>query len=362
MTYFVLVFVFIEMPRARLKIGLRLHPGTPLASELWCIFAIAQKTRFSQNLATFLHYLRDAGYNIILINNGSLSPGLISHYLPLCHTIVERPHGGRDFGSYKWGSRWLCDLKRGGQSVTRVIYCNDSIFVRPSALERLLSRLVQMDEDYICITEVFQLHYHVQSWFFAISGRVFDSPAFNQFWHRYTPYSYRRHSINKGEVGISKHLMRNGIYPQALYSHNTILNLVLNKGFDDTLDRLVNFLSPGGLASPSDYNRIMTAIKDSNDTNIALLLLKRNLMERIAQSNTMHATNLLLLKSDTFPFLKKDLVYRAEYFFPQVEYCIQDWTGEDAVHLPEILASFRSRDSLRWVRTPAAILARMGLI
>jgi Rhamnan synthesis protein F len=357
MTYYLLAYLLAEMPMRKLAVGYRTHSGALQKTGLWCIFAIAQDKYTSNNLIAFLSCLREAGYNVILVNNGRLSDHLVSTYLPYCHTIVERPRGGRDFGGYQCATKILRALEPQNDPVIQVIYCNDSNFVRPSSLELLLDRVVQMDDDYICIMEVFQIHYHVQSWFFAISGRVFDSPAFNEYWRNYTPYSYRRHSINKGEVGISKHLMRHGVYPQPLYSQGSIMNLIFSNDIGEIIDRLIN------LMSPDDYKAMTAMIKDaSSDRDVALSLLKRNVMERIASSNTMHSANLLLLKATAFPFLKKDLVYRAEYFFPQVEDSIDDWAGTDAEHLPEILAYFRSRDSLRWARSPAATLARMGLI
>jgi Rhamnan synthesis protein F len=361
MTYYLFVYVFVEMPMRRLEVGYRVHSGTSQPTGRWCIFAIAQKSAVSTNLSAFLSCLRDVGYNVILVNNGNLSDNLTSRYLPYCHTIIERSYGGRDFGSYQWGTRTLRSMHSDQSQISQVVYCNDSIFVRPSTFRLLLDRIIQMDADYICMMEVFFLHYHVQSWFFAVSGRVFESAAFGQFWETYIPYSYRRHTINKGEVGISKHLMRNGIYPQPLYSQNMIINLMFSGNATDILNRMIKLLSPG------DYERASKQIRDTNlggsiEDNISMTLLKRNFMENLAKSNTMHSVNLLLLKGGEFPFLKKDLIYRAQYFFAQIEDSVEDWSGEDAEHLPEILAYFRSRDSLRWARSPAGMLARMGLI
>ncbi len=90
--------------------------------------------------------------------------------------------------------------------IGQVIYCNDSVFVRPSALRLLLQRIRQLDSDYIGITESFDPRYHVQSWFFVASGKLFHSPEFQNFWQEYTPLSYRPYCINKGEVGIVKYL------------------------------------------------------------------------------------------------------------------------------------------------------------
>jgi Rhamnan synthesis protein F len=358
--YYVLFYYIFEMPRARMGIGFRRHPGTPGITGLWCIFAISQRTQISKNLITFLSCLQRVGYNVILINNGPSSNELVTAYLPYCHTVIEKPSGGRDFGGYKWGTEFLRRMTDGGK-IDQVIYCNDSIFIRPSTFEQLLQTTKQMNDDYIGITEVFQYHYHVQSWFFVISGRVFGSSEFHGFWQKYIPYSSRTHSINKGEAGISKHLMQYGVYPRLLYTQSMILDLIFTGTTAETLERFMVFFSPGeyrGLRQTMEN----IAIVQTSDQQTVMSSLKRGVMERIALSNTAHMTNLLLLKCSTFPFLKKDLVYRAQYFFSQVDSSMDHWTGDDAMHVAEILGYFRARGSLRWQHSPAAMLARMGIL
>lgn len=80
-----------------------------------------------------------------------------------------------------------------------------------------------------------------------------------------------------------------------------ILNLVFTGNFEEILNRLIYLLSP------SDYLGIMSQIKDISvlellDRNVALTVLKRNVMERIANSNTMHCANLILLNLVNFRF------------------------------------------------------------
>src|SRR5271165_2913621 len=109
-TYYVVVYLVVEMPRWRTAAGHRIHPGTAQRTGLWCICAIAQGRRVSQNLIAFLSCLKSSGYNVLLVNNGNLSSDLINGFLPHCHSVIERPHGGRDFGGYKWGTRALLSM------------------------------------------------------------------------------------------------------------------------------------------------------------------------------------------------------------------------------------------------------------
>lgn len=358
--YYIITYFLVEMPRWKFAASGRVHSGTQKPTGLWCIFATAQGRQVSDNLLAFLDCLQNAGYNVMLINNGSLIGELTGKFLPYCHSVIERPRGGRDFGGYKWGSKALCDLKRRNGQVTQVIYCNDSIFVRPSTLALLLSRLRQMSDDYIGITDTFDQSYHVQSWFFVASGALFHRPEFQQFWRSYVPLSYRRHCIKNGEVGISRYLSKHGIHPNPLYTQTMILDLIFEGTLAQAVDRLLLGLSPG------DYRELTAAMQQiafaQSPDGTAGSFLRRDILEQIGMSNTMNTANLILIRYTAFPFLKKDLVYRGDYLFSQIQDAIAEWVGEDAAYLTEIFAYFRSRGTLQRQYSPSAILARMGLL
>ncbi len=199
--------------------------GNAFGGGLWCVYAVRQTNQVSKNLVSCLICLRRAGYNTVLINNGRLCDKLVDAYLPYCHTVILKPCGGRDFGGYKWGTQFLASLGENTR-IDQVIYCNDSIFIRPSAFEQLLNRIKQLDHDYIGITETFEIHHHVQSWFFAISARIYHSPFYKAFWNSYKSYSHREHCINNGEVKISKVLLGSGV------SASGALHAEFNLGFD----------------------------------------------------------------------------------------------------------------------------------
>jgi hypothetical protein len=357
--YYVSLYHLWENPRAKLGAGLSVYPGSSCPSGLWCVYAVRLGNQISKNLVTSLMCLQGTGYNVVLINNGRLSRKLVEAYLPYCHTVILKPPGGRDFGGYKWGTRFLRTVGDGNH-VDQVIYCNDSIFVRPSAFEQLLNRIKQLDEDYIGVTETFEIHYHVQSWFFAISGRIFNAPFYQAYWDNYKAYSHRQHCINNGEVRISKYLLGSGVLPHLLYTQSSILDLIFDGTVEEVLSKVMMFFRP------HEYTRLMDTIRDiafSDTAGMPLVsgFLKREILERLAMANTMHNVNLVLLKFTAFPFLKKDLVHRAQYFVTQVDNSIAGWAGADAAELPEILAYYRYRDSLRWQHSFSALLARLGV-
>ncbi|HTV27774.1 MAG TPA: rhamnan synthesis F family protein [Xanthobacteraceae bacterium] len=332
--------------------------GSPLGSGRWCIFAINQGRQISSNLLAFLACLRDTGYDIILVNNGRFPERSITVFLPHCHTIIAKPRGGRDFGGYKWATKHLAEM---GCEIKQVIYCNDSIFIRPSALRLMLNRLNQMDDNYIGITETFDPSYHVQSWFFVISGNLFHNKGFGAFWREYRPFSYRLYCVKRGEIGISQYLTRRGITPRPLYSQAMIVELIFDGSLTQAVESILISLGP------DEYNALDETVQQITfqqfpDQDVTRSFLKHYFIEKLNQSNTMNAANLVLLERTEFPFLKKDLVYRGRYFVTQIDDALSRWVGEDADHVEEIRAYIRTRGSLRRQYSPSAMLARIGVI
>jgi len=361
LTYYLAVFLVAERPRWKSAAGSRVHRGTAQATGLWCIFAVAQGRRVSQNLIAFLSCLKDAGYNVILVNNGNLSRELANNFLPYCHSVVERPRGGRDFGGYKWGTRAIRRFADAEHPVTQVIYCNDSVFVRPSALRQSLERLRQLDDDFIGVTETFSPVYHLQSWFFAVSGRLFADPAFQEYWQNYRPLSYRLHCIKHGEIGLSRYCIGMGITPRLLYTQGGVIDIMFHGSLSETVDRLLGALGPLEYETLRDKIQQIT-FAEAGENAPMRSFLRHYVTESLGRSNTMNAANLILLRETGFPFLKKDLVYRGRYLVTQIDEVVGEWVGEDAAHEREILGYFRARGSLRDLRSPTAMLARIGVI
>jgi hypothetical protein len=93
-----------------------------------------------------------------------------------------------------------------------------------------------------------------------------------------------------------------------------------------------------------------------------LSMLRRTLADESALQNGMNLMNLLLLTTSTFPFLKKDLVYRDMFHCIQIERATSHWCGEDAGQLAEIRGFFRSREAMRWQNVFHRVLATAGVI
>jgi hypothetical protein len=314
--------------------------------------------------------MRDAGFNVVPVHNGPLEDSLIKQLLTVCHSVLVRTPGGRDFGSFKYGTAYLNSLA--DPNLKQVVYCNDSIFIRPSVLRKLLDRLKDMPDDFIGTTESFEVHYHIQSWFFAVSGKMFNSEIFQNFFNQYRPVSYRRHVIHGGEIGLTRKLVRSQIYPNIMFPADAVFQKLFAADEKEvisqlallsnlsTYDMIAELLSTGSKArSPLNWS----ALPAGRLPDYQLLsMLRRRLGDESELQNGMNLMNLLLLTSTDFPFLKKDLVYRGGYYCIQIERATEPWTGEDAAHLTEIRGFFRSREALRWQNVVHRVLAGAGVI
>jgi hypothetical protein len=345
------LYYLVELPQ---RGRTRRYDGTArFASGVWCIFAMRLGKTTSANMLAFLGRLRALDYNIILINNGILAAEQIPPFLSYCHTLVSKARGGRDFGSYQYATRHLRQLAE-NVPVWQIIYCNDSVFIRPSRFTQLLAKIRAADDDYLGMTETFEFHYHVSSWFFAISRKTFDAPPFQRFWAKYRPGSSRFHSIHKGEIGLSQALIRGGIYPSVLFTGKTVVDVCFNNA-----DRLVNRLSR--LSGIILWDRVRTEL-GTLGAAVGEEMVRRRVHDEASFENNTNLFNLFLIELCDFPFIKKDLVFRNQYLVGQIEDVVEGWTDEDREHIREILGFFRSRNAMRWMRGVRGYLTREGMI
>lgn len=346
--------------RERFQKEIHTYPGGARHdSGLWCIFAHRQGPMRSANLAAYFAALNEARYNIVLVNNGSLESDLANWLAAQCHTLIVKSYGGRDFASYQIGTRLLRELAA-RQPIKQVIYCNESVFVRPTALVRLLHRVRQADAPYIGLTGSFVGAYHVSSWFFAISGSLFENPVFTRYWERYKPYSSRMHAITHGEIGLSVYLCRRGFNPEILFDPKDVVDAL----FALEPPRRNQLLQR--LTAQHTWHQIRNHMMGTENSAVPEAALSARLLRVVADDSELHNStnlyNLLMMELCDFPFIKKDLVYRNDYFLHQIQDAVAGWTEPDNAQAAEIIAFFRARGAMRWQGGVRGYLTREGFI
>src|SRR5262249_10190819 len=150
--------------------------------------------------------------NLVVVSNAELDSYLRAQLLEKCYLLIERANLGRDFGAYKDA---INIVLRRARNVDRLGLLDDSLFYFLKGLNKLVSDL-DGPQEFIGVTEVFEDHYHVQSFMLSLGPSVIRSRQFRKFWQRYRPISTRRWSIHKGEVRLTRRLTKAGFSPHVL--------------------------------------------------------------------------------------------------------------------------------------------------
>src|SRR5256885_1795090 len=121
-----------------------------------------------------LRQLVIAGFRVTFVTNARrMSDEAISTVRPFCRQMIWRRSVGYDFGAYKDGIAALgnpaaCD---------RLLLMNDSIYGPLTPLREVLNAANPAACDFWGITDSWDRHYHVQTYFILFFKRALMSPA-----------------------------------------------------------------------------------------------------------------------------------------------------------------------------------------
>lgn len=289
-------------------------PATEALSENIAIVATFQNGALDSNFENMLETLASKGVGLFVINNGKLSDSAAKRIKSFANLYHERmPGTGRDFASYKLGVRVLqCLIGRGVADPKRVIFANDSVLIEPVRYASFLDRVLSDPANWVGATESSERHYHVSSWFFAVSRRLWDSEAFQNYWATYETLHSRRHAIIKGEVGLSTALVAAGESPHVYYSaaHFLLTFKMLSAADLSNLAELV--------AWPF-LNRVLSQFEVGNDGRQgAGVRLFGDLLQLQERTNQTAFWQLIALAKTDFPFIKKDIRFRRVFTVTQL--------------------------------------------
>jgi hypothetical protein len=128
---------------------------------------------------------------------------LLDH--PADFTIITRKNLGRDFGAYQCGSLYLHN-KVGFAKIEKIAFFNDSMIYGKDFT--WFSQLTRMNSDISSLYANFELGPHFQSMAFICNSKAILSPVFLNFWRNYYPTEIRKRVISRGELALSKSLLR----------------------------------------------------------------------------------------------------------------------------------------------------------
>jgi lipopolysaccharide biosynthesis protein len=170
--------------------------------------------------------LREAGFRITFVSNSpKFRNSHVADIEPFCRQIVWRRNVGYDFGGYKDGIRSLGNL----DAIDRLIVMNDSAYGPFYSLRNMINGVDGTKTDCWGITESWEHHYHVQSYFMLFFRGALSSVAFRQFWRRFPYVNRKAWVIRYGEIKLSQILAQRKLRVRVLAPYWEVAKHVLDK-------------------------------------------------------------------------------------------------------------------------------------
>lgn len=208
-----------------------LHDRRKGNADLICIFS-----HFDPNGAVedyVIHYLQELksiGFETIFISTSPhLENNSIRQLEKITGSIIVRQNAGYDFGSYKVGIDYI---KNDLQHTSRLLLTNDSVFGPFSSIQKAIDD--SADDEILGMTDSFDHHYHLQSYFLLYGKEIIKDPEFMKFWGGVkildadTP-DFKKKIILDYEVGGSVHFQKNGMKLRAQFPVEETLTTIFQR-------------------------------------------------------------------------------------------------------------------------------------
>ncbi len=198
-------------------------------------------------------------------------------------TVITRSNLGRDFGAYRAGFEYL----RKTGKLTRIhqlFFINDSTYWFNNS-EEILSRFLATKQPWHSLFINKQFDLHAQSFALSFDHSIINSKYFMDYWKSYYPSNERYHAIMKGEMKLSKLLLKKAIIPTSELNPSLIskieevedemllpvLNSAFNTGHNLLVLKRLTYLSKNFL----DYN-LGVVVDNLNPAHHLGILLTRH--------------------------------------------------------------------------------------
>lgn len=150
-----------------------------------------------------LEALVEAGFRITFVTNSPrFEEDNVALISPYCRQILWRRNVGYDFGAYKDGIAALGDLA----AINRLLLMNDSVYGPVRPLSEVLLNADPERTDVWGITDSWEHHYHIQSYFIVFLKGALSSKAFRRFWRRMPYVNNKAWVIHYSEVRLTQAL------------------------------------------------------------------------------------------------------------------------------------------------------------
>lgn len=175
----------------------------------WIIFAHFDINSVIDNYVIYyLKELKKISANIVFVSDCNLAENELNKLNGITFHNIAKKHGEYDWGSYKYGFRYLDDNKL-LNNTDELIFCNDSVY---GPIYPLNEYIEQMSNSIYDFTGFFEnqfglensLQRHIQSWFLMFKKQVFTSEIFKEFIYSVKKLDNKIDIINNYEINCTK--------------------------------------------------------------------------------------------------------------------------------------------------------------
>ena len=155
-----------------------------------------------------MRQLAVARFRVTFVSNArKLTEESAAAVKPFCRQVIWRRNLGYDFGAYKDGIAHLGDL----DGCDRLLLMNDSVYGPFRPLDAILDAVSPSQLDFWGITDSWDRHYHLQSYFILFFPTAITSRAFRKFWRRLPYVNNKLWVIRNGEIMLTQRLTQHKI-------------------------------------------------------------------------------------------------------------------------------------------------------
>jgi lipopolysaccharide biosynthesis protein len=160
-----------------------------------------------------IRQLAIAGFRVTFVSNARrLSEASVSAVRPYCRETIWRRNVGYDFGAYKDGMAAIGDLSQ----CDRLLLMNDSIYGPFRPLGDVLKAANPSEAELWGITDSWDHHYHVQTYFVLFFKKALMSEVFGKFWRRLPYVNSKSWIVRNCEVKLTQKLTQRQMHARVL--------------------------------------------------------------------------------------------------------------------------------------------------
>jgi hypothetical protein len=319
-----------------------------------CIFIVYERGRIPEMTWNAIKSIKKMGIKVYLVINSKLVDEEKNKVREIADFSMFRNNTGKDIGGYK--DAYLHLHNKGHlKLINKLIFANDSVVYPQKYIKELFNKLISSKSNMTGYSHVQEIHYHVQSFLFSCDNPLINDKLFIKFWSKYLPIDRRRYMINKGEVGLTKCVLKAGGGIDILNDISEILNQNL------TIEKLHSYVTNLPTRSAHHigildhtynlvdeyyrlYSEMIKDVKNNENQDLSKIILddSKNYRKIKLQQFAYNFVNLISFRNNThwntFNFIelnlpvviKRDSVYRAGYNYDHFKSYLKKYLSEES--------------------------------